>query len=94
MNSGNKTEGQTARDEHLESALAKRVVGIGFDYENENYTVIGVDQFGRAIVQDKENVAIEQRLETVETLLRLFLLHMEKITGEEFGEVDLDIGSI
>lgn len=76
---GNKTQEQTGRDEHNDAALAKRVLGIGFDYENSEYKVLGLDENGSTNVS---------RVSIVELLCDIKELLLEqKKTNEYLAEI-------
>ena len=82
---------EITRREHNETAEAKRVLGLGFDYENGEYTVPNVDQMGSTITKEQASRDIEEKLESVETILRLILRHVEHATQQEFTIEDLEI---
>lgn len=86
----NKDSGHTARDEHNDKALAKRTLGVGFDYENGKYVVTGVDADGVSTVKDARSILIEERLVVIEKTMRLLLIHAEFATGETYTEEDLE----
>lgn len=79
------------RREHNEPAMAKRVLQIGYDYENDEYLVPRLDVKGNTIVKDETNSSIEEKLIKIEEIMGILLLHAQVITGEEFSEDDFNI---
>lgn len=79
---------EISRREHNEVAMAKRVIGILYDYINEEYRVPGADKNGNALVKGVESVSIRETLESIENLLKTFLKHMECITQSEFNTTE------
>ena len=86
----NKDAGQTNRDEHNDNALAKRVLPVGFDYENEEYRVIAVNSKSETKVSDSSNITVEERLGAIEDAMKILLLHAQAVTGEEFTIEDIE----
>lgn len=89
MVSNHKRDEQVHRDEHNDVALAKRSLGVGFDYKEGEYKVIGVDSDGNATVKDRYSLDVEQRLKEIELLLRTLVIHAELITDTFLKEEDL-----
>lgn len=49
----NKSDQQTARDEHNDAANAKRTLQVAFNYDKEEYMVIGSGPNGELIIRDE-----------------------------------------
>ena len=63
---------------------------VGFDYETGDYRVAGVDVNGNSNVKEEQSVMIHERLDNIEIIMKVLLLHAEQITGQEFTQDDIE----
>lgn len=68
-----------------DSLYPKDKLGLKKQLDSSGYTD------GKNIRTKEENsVGIEERLESIEKLLKLLLLHAEMVTGNELKEIDIE----
>lgn len=91
MSTGSIYPNQLDKSQNDSEANAKRSLLVGYDYDEDEYKVIGADPLGNLSVREECGVTIEQRLANIERTMRLLLLHAQIVTGEEFVEEDLEI---
>ena len=82
---------EITRREHNEPAMSKRSLLVAFNQQEEIYAVPDIDSEGNLAVKDKANQTTEERLQTIEDIVKLLLLHAQVITGEEFTSDDFNI---
>ena len=73
--------------EHNPSALAKRVLNIGYDYKTGTYKVPGL--VGEGAVKVQLDVQTLSLLKNINKNLGLMVAHLEHVTGEQITSEEL-----